>query len=81
MEILKVKLQIGIALVICVLIYNHINKPPQAAQPEVSMEMVQQQAASGQIPAEAKAAADSMMMGGDLGEFQKQLGAQGMIDP
>lgn len=80
MEILKVKLQIGLGLIICFLIYNHMTKPPEAA-PEVSMAMIEKQAASGQIPIEAKTAADSMIGSGDMADFQKQLNTSGLIDP
>lgn len=80
MEILKVKLQIVLGIIICVLLYQHFNKPPQAAESEITMEMVQQQAAGGQMNMEAKAAADQMMGSGDIAEFQQQLGQAGLID-
>lgn len=80
MEILKVKLQIFVGLIICVLVYQHMTKEPVAAEPQVSMEQIQQQAAAGKIPAEAKNAADSMVATGDMAEFQKQLGQQGLLD-
>ncbi|MCD8498305.1 MAG: hypothetical protein LRZ85_09730 [Alphaproteobacteria bacterium] len=80
MEILKVKLQIVLGLIICVLAYKYIVNPPSKAEPEVTMEMIQQQAASGNINGNAKAAADQMMATGDLGDFQEQLNASGMLD-
>jgi len=80
MEILKTQLQIVLGLVICVLIYQHMTKHPQAAEPQISMEMIQQQAASGKIPLEAQNAANSMVATGDMAEFQTQLNAQGLLD-
>jgi uncharacterized protein YneF (UPF0154 family) len=80
MEILKIKLQIFLGIIICVLIYQYIHKPRSDAQPEITMEMVQQQAASGQMNSQAKAAADQMMGSGDVSQFQTQLGQSGLID-
>ncbi|MCD8563159.1 MAG: hypothetical protein LRY54_03785 [Alphaproteobacteria bacterium] len=79
MDILKTKLQIFLGIIICVLIYKYIHKPP-APEPAVTMEMIEQQAASGRgMDAKAKAAADQMMATGDLGEFQRQLNEKGLI--
>lgn len=79
MDILKTKLQIFIGILMCVLVYKYIHRPPPPP-PEITMEQIQQQAASGHgMDAQAKAAADQMIGSGDLGEFQKQLSQKGLI--